>query len=502
MASVDYKSKLKLNSVTALILQLATAVSGILLPNIMIRTYGSDVNGLIASITQFLSYISLLETGVGGVVRAALYKPLHDGDTAKVSSVINACKRFFKTLSYIFLAYLALMAVLYPLLGQKGDFDYWFVFWLTLISGVLTFSQYYFSLTYQLLLQADQRLYIVNNLQTAALIINIAATLILVRLGIDVLLLRLIFVAIFLLRPFGITLYVKKRYKLDKAAPPDNDAIAQRWDGFWHHIAYFMHRNTDVTILTVFSSFEEISVYSIYLSVVTAIQGIVISISGSVTAALGNIYAGGDKKELEKLFSGYETFIFCAATVLFSVTAAMIVPFVRVYTMGVEDANYERELFAVILVFAEYLYVLRLPYNNMALAAGFFKDTRNGAFVEVAINIGLSLILVKPLGITGVAVGTACAMAYRTFDFVRFLRHRILERPYGFFFKNLIISLLVSGAVYAFGKLIASVIAIDSYMAWVGAAAIVGVMSLVLTLAANALFNLSGLRQMALVLKK
>ena len=38
--------------------------------------YGSDVNGLVSSITQFLGYIALVEGGVGGVIRAALYKPL------------------------------------------------------------------------------------------------------------------------------------------------------------------------------------------------------------------------------------------------------------------------------------------------------------------------------------------------------------------------------------------------------------------------------------------
>ncbi len=498
----NYKKKLKLNSITALVLQLATAASGIILPSLMIRTYGSEVNGLIASITQFLSYISLLETGIGGVVRAALYKPLANGDMDKVSGVVRSCQRFFKRLSYIFLAYLFILALVYPTFGQKGNFEFGFVFKLTLISGILTFSQYYFSLTYQLLLQADQKIYIVNNLQTAALIINITATVFLIRMGIDVLTLRMVFVLIFLLRPIAINIYVRKKYRLNREVPYDDDSIKQRWDGFWHHIAYFIHRNTDIVILTLFSNFREISVYSIYQSVIVAVQGLIMSLSQSVSAAFGSIYARGDKNELEKLFSGYETFTFMVSTFVFSVTAVMIVPFLKVYTAGVGDADYERPIFAICIVLAEYFYTIRLPYSNLALAAGFFKDTRNGAFVEVIINIVLSLILVKPLGITGVALGTAAAMAFRTFDFVRFLKKNILERGYRYFALNTVLSAAGGIGIYIAGKEAVKLFTIDNYFMWAVAAAAVSVIAIAVVFILNAAFNKNGLKRALTIFKR
>ena len=65
-----------LNIAFSLILQLVTFVRGLILPRIIIPIYGSDVNGLISSIAQFLTYISLLEAGVGSIFRTSLYKPL------------------------------------------------------------------------------------------------------------------------------------------------------------------------------------------------------------------------------------------------------------------------------------------------------------------------------------------------------------------------------------------------------------------------------------------
>ena len=68
------------NSITSLLLQVITAIFGLILPSMMIRSFGSEANGAVASISQFLGYISLIEAGVGGVARAALYGPLAKKD--------------------------------------------------------------------------------------------------------------------------------------------------------------------------------------------------------------------------------------------------------------------------------------------------------------------------------------------------------------------------------------------------------------------------------------
>ena len=57
------------NIVCSLLLQVVVFAKGMILPRIIIPIYGSDVNGLVSSIAQFLSYISLLEAGVGSIFK-------------------------------------------------------------------------------------------------------------------------------------------------------------------------------------------------------------------------------------------------------------------------------------------------------------------------------------------------------------------------------------------------------------------------------------------------
>ena len=79
------------NIISTLILQIITIIYGFIVPKIIITSFGSNVNGLVSSITQFLAYITLLESGVGPVIKASLYKPLANKDKQEISNKICSC---------------------------------------------------------------------------------------------------------------------------------------------------------------------------------------------------------------------------------------------------------------------------------------------------------------------------------------------------------------------------------------------------------------------------
>ena len=66
------------NILANLILQITVALSGLILPRFFIIAYGSAMNGMIVSVTQFISYLALVEAGVSAASIVGLYKPLAD----------------------------------------------------------------------------------------------------------------------------------------------------------------------------------------------------------------------------------------------------------------------------------------------------------------------------------------------------------------------------------------------------------------------------------------
>src|SRR5690606_14531980 len=91
------------NIIISLLYQIVAIICGLIVPRLIISTFGSSVNGLISSITKFLGYIVFLEAGVGGVVRAALYKLLAEKSVEKISAINKATEKFVRAIGLIFL---------------------------------------------------------------------------------------------------------------------------------------------------------------------------------------------------------------------------------------------------------------------------------------------------------------------------------------------------------------------------------------------------------------
>lgn len=448
--------------------QIITIICGFIVPRIIIGTYGSDANGLIHSVTQFLGYITLLESGVVGVIRAALYKPLAEKNRNKISSILVATEGFFRKICFTFVIYAGALACVFPFMVD-GDDGWLSTFLLVVIIAISTVSQYYFGITNQVLLQADQRRYITETLGALTLALNAVAVFACSQAGASLHVMKLLSSLVYSIRPIVLYIYVKKKYKIDRSAAPDKDALSQRWDGFGHHIAFYLHRNTDVAVLTIFSkisqsfSIAEVSVCAVYYSVVYGIEKLTNILHLSVEAAFGNMLAKKEDSLFRKSFKTYELLSLMLNNFFFTCTAVMIVPFVSVYTQGITDADYIRPTFAYILVLSEMFYCLRKPYNNVTLAAGHFRQTKKGAYLEAGLNIGLSVILVVPLGITGVAIATAVAMGIRTFEFARYLYKNLLQESLLSFFTKLLVNILSCAVTITISRFILPV-TMDSYL--------------------------------------
>lgn len=98
-----------LNIVTNLLLQVAIVIYGFIVPKVIITNFGSNINGLISSITQFLAYISLLESGFGPVVKALLYKPISKKNKEEITNILSTTEKFFKNIAKIFVIYMILL---------------------------------------------------------------------------------------------------------------------------------------------------------------------------------------------------------------------------------------------------------------------------------------------------------------------------------------------------------------------------------------------------------
>lgn len=438
------KSKVTLlNVASSIMMQLVSVISALIVPRLILETFGSNVNGLVSSISQFLNYITLVEGGITSVISANLYKPLVEGDTEKVSSILATARSFYRKIGIIFVGYSIIIGLIYPLVVNTG-YDYWYIFALTLILSIGLMLQYMFSLTFSTLLNADKKVYFVSIISSILTVSNIFLTLIVVKLFPDIIALKLASAILFALRPLIYGVYIKKHFNINWQMEKDNSLIAQRWNGFAINLAFFIHTSTDITLLTLFSDLKTVSVYGVYYLIVSKISVVLHSIVSGIEPTIGQAYAKNNEEELNKKMDLYEFIILLTVGILFLMTALLITPFVMIYTNGITDANYYQPLFGVVLVLAEALYLLRSPHVSLAYAANKFKEITMPAYIEALINIVVSIVLIQKMGLVGIAIGTLIGMMYRGAFHVYFTSKLILSRPQKIFYKKLLLFLIPS----------------------------------------------------------
>lgn len=430
--------KALINIISSIILQIVTIVSAFIIPKLIITTYGSNINGLVTSITQFLNFIILLEAGFGPVIKSILFKPIADKDKSTIEKILKSSEKIFKTIAIIFIVYIILLCIALTGVYEK-EFDRMLTISLIIIISISTFSEYFFGMTYGLYLQAEQKSYIVFIIKIFSFIINTIVVFILIKCGANIQTVKLATALIYVIRPVLQNIYVKKKYKINLKKVDSDYKIPQKWDGLAQHIAYIVHSNTDVAILTAFGNLAEISVYSVYSMIATKLSRVVQSFSGGIDALFGDMIAKNEKENLNKSFNIYEGLYFTLITIVYACTLLLIVPFMEIYTKGINDANYIRPVFACFIIIAEFIVIIRQPYDDLVKVAGCFKETRIGAWVEAVSNIVISIILVHKLGIIGLAIGTMVAMFIRTIEIMCYASKHILQRSVWQVFKNVIV---------------------------------------------------------------
>lgn len=470
--ATEKNGKSRLNIITTLCNQLVTTACGILLPRVLISAFGSEAYGISVSVTQFLSYITLLESGIGGVARAKLYAPLAKKDMHEVGAVYHAIQSFFRNVAGVFLVYSIILGFTYHDIAGVTIFSKPYIFALVLTIGLSTLAKYMGGLANLTLIVADQKQYINNIIMIATTAANTLAVVLLVRLNADLLWVKLGSSLIFVVRPLLYTLYVRKHYLLPKSAR-GKAVLEQKWTGIGQHIAYFLHTNTDIVLLTLLSEAKLVAVYAVYNLVIGSIRAIAESFSGGMEAVFGEMIAKGQLEKLRRAYRRYKLLLVSASGVLFSCTGILIVPFVRLYTRGITDADYIQPIFAVIILLAEAVNCMTLPCASLPIAANHLKQTRWGAYGEAMINIGLSCLLIRWDPLIGVALGTLAATVFRGVFYMVYSGRHILHIPCTRLLLGFFGSIVLIVSVVLIGAGLIGYVVIDSYFRWILCGAVV-----------------------------
>lgn len=433
--------KIKYNLIVGVSGQIVALLLGILVPRLVLTNYGSEINGLLSSITNIYSYIAIVEAGVAAASCQALYKAISNKQINEINSILSATNKYYHKSGLVYLGFIFLFSIIYPFF-IKSDISYDVVVWVILFNGLGNVINYFFHGKYLILLKADGKNYIRTGLEIFTNTFKQVAKIILISMGFNVVMVQFAAMLTNFAQMLYINYYIKKKYSwINLDVAPNNAAISQTKNVLVHEINYLITSNVDTVILTVFGNLKMVSVYSVYHLLVSMINRVLRIIKDSFEFKIAHFFHT-DSKKFDMFFNGFESCYIIFAFILFTVSNIFFIPFLSIYTSGVTDTNYLIKYLPHFFIIVNLLGVGRYPSEAMIHIAGHFKQTQKSAVLESIINVVISIILVNFLGIFGVLIGTIISSLYRTNYLILYVNKNIIKRSSMVSYKNWILNFL------------------------------------------------------------
>ena len=421
-------SKFIKNVLGSAFLQIVTVVTGFISPRLMIDAFGSEINGITASILQFVSYIGLVEAGLNSAAVFALYKPLAVKDDRKIAEVASAIRVMYVKTGIYFSILALILAIFFPFISHTSALDKFDLSILVLIISSQSAINFFILAKYRTLLSADQLGYFISYSSALQLMVNLSILYVTIRLGWGVVAVRAAALFALVLTSVLLALVIKWKYpRLDFHAEPDLKSLSTRKDALFLQIMGVITNGAPVVFMTVLLDFKQISVYSVYVMIAGSVTSCIAVFTSGLGAAFGDIYALDDKKLLEKTSLEFRTAYYMLITVIYTVMICTMMPFIKLYTKTFTDADYYLPLFGCLITLNGIIFNFKAPHGMFLFSQGKFSLIRRQTIIQALLILAGCWFATKYFGLNGCMTALCVANLYMLIELL-YLAPRSLVR--------------------------------------------------------------------------
>lgn len=398
------------NLITFLIYEVFVFALGIVFPRFIILTYGSEVNGLISTITRLLSLINLIQAGAVGAAIYQMYKPVADNDFETQSAILYSSRNYYKRISVIFLGIAFIVSIIYAFILKNGNLSFIEIvtaFFVLAVNGALALR---INSICDIFLSSHQKKYYLTISSIANQIIHYSFLSIVL-----IFKLHFLFINIAILLG-GVVSYLLNIFfylKLSKGKITRNPTNKQYYIPDKKYLMFSsigteaVSASPQVIISTVFGLASS-SVFSVYSLIFISMKTIINSIQLSVSAIFGNLVKTSSDEHIAFVFDIIALITIGLGTILVSCLSFLIIPFIQLYTRGITDIEYLHYSLCVFVVFFTIVFSFRTSFGYVATVYGLFKKTCFITLFSGGSGIVISIVSGILWGMPYVMVGLIC----------------------------------------------------------------------------------------------
>lgn len=387
----------------------AQLVLQFLLRTVLIYYMGSEYIGLNGLFTNIFAFLNLAELGIGSAIVFSMYKPIAEGDTEKIKGLQNLYKKFYMIIIIIVsvLGFGITPFIKYFISGGVSvDIDIYVLYIMYLVNTLVG----YFCAHKRSLLFAYQRNDIENKVRTLCIVLMTIIQIIVLMVFKNYYLYFAVTILFSIVECLLIGLIANKMYPEinGKAEPLDKEIKKEITKNVtalsMHKIGTVVVFSTDNILISSFLGIVVLGAYSNYYLIISSLVSIFALFINALMGSAGNLVASSDK---EYVYQRYKKINFIFVYLSAFTTICLICLFQPFMTLWTGGGEYLLEFSTVILIVVSfYLTRMRAGVCLFKEVAGLFWQDRWKPIAEAGVNLVVSIVLAKFMGINGIFIGT------------------------------------------------------------------------------------------------
>ena len=366
-----------------------------------VQYMGVETLGMMKLFTQLLTYLNIVEMGLGSASTFALYKPLADKDYNKLSIVVNTIENIYNKIAILLLVLGILCTPILPFFMKVNNFSneiyfYWILYVLNTVST-------YLFIKYVILFTANQEFLYVRTIQSSCAIIFKFLQIFCIIKFHSFFIYIILLITDNLIQWLFFNIHYKKKYFYIFKTKEKFDGIKNDIKNlFWHKLGWIIVFNTDLILISKFTSLEVVGVYASYQMILMLLRTTVVIVTNVLTPKVGKFIAQNNKLEVYNYFKKLNILYYFTSCFFSFCTVKLINSFVLIWLGNIKLLN---DTTVSLLCLNLLLILPRSNLENFKEGAGFFDDIKSPILAST-INLVTSIILGLKTELDGVIIGT------------------------------------------------------------------------------------------------
>ena len=417
-------------------------VVGLVYSPFMLRMVGDSQYGVYSLSSSLISFIALLDLGLGQTLVRYIAKARAEGDSEQESRLNGFFLKLYSLISVAAVLVGILMVFVYPLVSKKAMTAeeiqlFRTVFAILLVNAVFSFPMCVFSST----INAYERFFFLKLVNLITVVLKYSFMVLLLKFGYKTVAITIVAAASSILMQCTYAIYCKEKIKISFSFKGMDKGFAREifWFSFYIFLGLlidFINSNADKLILGAIVGTTAVTLYTFGVYFQNYFQELSLAMSGVFLPSIVSIYEKEhDMKKISDIFLRVGRLQMAVLVLALSGFAVVGKEFIHLWLgKGYTDAYY-----IGLIIMLPGLVPLTQNIGISVLRAMNLHKYRSYMFLAIAtLNVAISIPLAKAYGGIGAAVGTALANIAGQITYMNIFYARRVHIDIKQYWKNLL----------------------------------------------------------------